>query len=248
MKNISIVIPLRVDSQEREANLRCVLQYLSNFDFVDIDILEADTKRRFFYPANNQIRYRFIYDEEAVFYRTKYLNQLLKKASHSIVGVWDTDVIIPEKQLLQAIEYICNGYIMSFPYDGDFRFLTPAESEKVRKNIVNLDMEQGYRLLGRPSVGGAFLVNRDLYISVGGENESFYGWGPEDVERVKRLEILELTIARVRGSLYHLYHKRFPDVGVDNEKKRQHNQKVLFQTCRMNKQELKNYINLYMIK
>lgn len=248
MKNISIVIPLRVDSQEREDNLRCVLQYLSKFNFVDIDILEADTKRRFFYPVSNRIRYRFIYDEEPVFYRTKYLNQLLRDASHSIVGVWDTDVIIPKKQLLQAIEHICNGYIMSFPYDGDFRFLNAAESEKVRKNITTLNIVQGYRLLGRPSVGGAFLVNRDLYINVGGENEGFYGWGPEDVERVKRLDILELPIARVNGALYHLFHKRTPNVGVDNEKKRQHNQKVLLQTCRMNKHELRNYINLYMLR
>ncbi|MFK2316233.1 hypothetical protein ACIXP9_07595 [Bacteroides fragilis] len=34
----------------------------------------------------------------------------------------------------------------------------------------------GHRLIGRPSVGGAFLVNKTKYLETGGENEGFYGW------------------------------------------------------------------------
>ena len=33
------------------------------------------------------------------------------------------------------------------------------------------------------------------YLRAGGENEAFYGWGPEDAERVKRLEILDHSFA-----------------------------------------------------
>lgn len=82
------------------------------------------------------------------------------------------------------------------------------------------------------------LVNKTKYLEAGGENEGFYGWGPEDAERVKRLEILELPIARTKGLLYHLHHERKPDIGVDNRKKAQHNQKVLLNTCRQSKEEL----------
>lgn len=76
--------------------------------------------------------------------------------------------------------------------------------------------------MGRPSVGGAFLVNKTKYLETGGENEGFYGWGPEDVERVKRLEILELPIARTKGALY-IHHERKPDIGIIE--KARHNQK-----------------------
>ena len=47
---------------------------------------------------------------------------------------------------------------------------------------------------GPNSVGGAFLVNKNVYIKYGGENQHFYGWGPEDAERCKRMEILGLPI------------------------------------------------------
>lgn len=248
MENISIVIPLRVDSYEREANLRCVLKSLLQLDFVHVDILEADSEQHFFYPENKRLRHCFVYDNEPVFHRTKYLNLLIKSASFPIVGIWDTDVLIPENQIRQAASRIKEGCIMCFPYDGDFRFLNETESKIIRENSHLLHPMQGIRELGRPSVGGAFLVNRNLYLAAGGENENFYGWGPEDAERVKRLEILELPIARIKGSLYHLYHQRIPDKGVDNERKRVYNLKVLLHTCRMNKKELMNYINQYMLK
>lgn len=241
--HISIVIPLRIDSVEREANLRCVLEYLLKFPYVHIELLEADKERRFFFTSHNRIQYTFVHDEENVFYRTHYLNVLLRKALFPIVGIWDADVIIPEVQLVTAIRYIMEGYIMCFPYNGEFRYLDNKSSENIRKNIKGLQKNDGQLLMGKPSVGGAFLVNRDEYLKVGGENEGFYGWGPEDVERVKRLEILGMPIARTKGPLYHLFHERKLDIGIDNQKKTLYNQKILFNTCGMDKSKLKKIIS-----
>lgn len=238
MEPISIVIPVRIESKEREDNLRCVLKYLLQSAFIHIDLLEADKEQQFHFTPHDRVHYHFIQDSESVFYRTRYLNLLLKDALHPVVGVWDADALIPELQVVAAIEYIKKGCIMSFPYDGDFRFLGEQESQTIRNDIKTLQLSQGLPMLGRPSVGGAFLVNKTKYLEAGGENEGFYGWGPEDVERVKRMEILGLPIARARGSLYHLYHTRKPDTGVDNNIKYRHNQKVLLNTCRMSKAEL----------
>lgn len=47
MQPISIVIPLRVDSDDRAKNLHCVIQQLLQMDFVSIDILEADKYNAF---------------------------------------------------------------------------------------------------------------------------------------------------------------------------------------------------------
>lgn len=238
MEPVSIVIPVRIDSPEREANLHAALRYLLQTPFVYIDILEADRERRFFFGEHERIRYRFIPDTEPVFYRTRFLNILLKEARHDIAGVWDTDVLVPEPQLCAAITLIRKGCVMCFPYDGDFRFLSPEESDAVRADLSTLRPGQGIRMIGRPSVGGAFLVHRSRYLEAGGENEGFYGWAPEDAERVKRLEILELPIARTPGSLYHLHHSRKEDTGVDNLKKALYNQKVLLHTCAQSKSGL----------
>ena len=238
MEPISIIIPVRIESEERGDNLRCAIQYLLRSPFVWIDILEAGKERLFHYNPHERIRYRFIRDDEPVFYKTHYLNLLLKEALYPIVGMWDADVIIPEVQLIAAIEYIRKGCFMCYPYDGGCRFLEKGESEAIRNDINTLQPSQGELLLGRPSPGGAFLVNGAKYLEVGAENEGFYGWGPEDAERIKRMEILELPVARVQGPLYHLYHSRIPDKGVDNEAKFQYNQKIFLNTCKMTKSEL----------
>lgn len=243
---ISIVIPLRIESAEREDNLRCVLQYLLQSSFIHIELLEADRERRFFFNPHERIRYDFVYDEENVFYRTRYLNVLLRNAPFPIVGVWDADVLIPESQLVDAIWHIMEGCVLCFPYDGDFRYLDNERSKAIRENFKCLQKNEGRRLMGRPSAGGAFLVNRDKYLQAGGENEGFYGWGPEDAERVKRLEIFGLPISRTKGPLYHLNHARKPDIGIDNQKKALHNQKVLLNTCKMNKTELEYMISKHL--
>ena len=101
----------------------------------------------------------------------------------------------------------------------------------------------------RPSVGGAFLVDKEKYLLAGGENEGFYGWGPEDIERVKRLEILGHFIGRVKGPCYHLYHPRVAETGVNHGERTIQNQKVLLDTCNKTKEELtssiKNHIGVF---
>lgn len=249
MNPVSIVIPLRIESIEREENLRCVLSYLLQFSFVYIDIIEADKEQRFYFPVHERVRYRFILDNESVFYRTYFLNILLTHAEYSIVGIWDTDIIVPEVQLVKAIKNIEKGCIMSFPYDGEFRLLNNEESLFVRNRVEALTPSSGTSLMKRPSVGGAFLVNKEKYLLAGGENENFYGWGPEDIERMKRLEILEYPVARAEGSCYHLCHPRISEVGVNKEEIFTHNQKMLLNTCNKTKKELalliKNHAGIF---
>lgn len=249
MNPVSIVIPLRIESIEREENLRCVLSYLLQLPFVYIDIIEADKEQRFYFPVHERVRYRFILDNEAVFYRTYFLNILLIHTEYPIVGIWDTDIIISKEQLIEAIKNIEKGYIMSFPYDGEFRLLNNEESILVKNRVEALTPSSGISLMKRPSVGGAFLVNKEEYLLVGGENESFYGWGPEDIERVKRLEILEYPIARAKGCCYHLSHPRIPETGVNKEKILTHNRKMLLNTCNKTKEELalliKNHAGIF---
>lgn len=246
MNPISIVIPLRIDSLEREENLRCVLSYLLQLSFVYIDIIEADSRQHFHCPIHDRIHYHFILDNDIVFYRTHYLNILLRNAKNPVVGIWDTDILVFSDQLIKAIELIENGYVLSFPYNGEFRVLNANESIRVRDDFKILKLSSGISLMRRPSVGGAFLVNKEKYLLAGGENEGFYGWGPEDVERVKRLEILELPIARVEGPCYHLHHPRIQEPGINQSLKFIYNQRALLNTCNKTKEELSYQIENHM--
>ena len=57
-------------------------------------------------------------------------------------------------------------------------------------------------------MGWLLLYTENDYVAAGMDNEVFRSWGPEDIERVKRFEILGYKIRRIPGPLFHLDHER----------------------------------------
>ncbi|WP_301705440.1 glycosyltransferase [uncultured Parabacteroides sp.] len=245
---LSFVIPIRVDSAERERNLDVVVEMLSEMEGVDVSILEGDEQPLYrLKKAYKNVRYRFVEDRHPVFHRTKYLNRLLRDAQGAVVGVWDTDVAITYEQILDAVKAIRTGWaVMSFPYDGRFYTLSPEDSDQfVRdRSFERLDelVKTSHLAHGPHSVGGAFLVNRKLYLQSGGENEHFYGWGPEDAERAKRMEILGLSVYRASGPLFHLYHPRKENSWYGSADIELKNRQEFLTVCSMTRDELLQYV------
>ncbi|WP_286845417.1 glycosyltransferase [Proteiniphilum sp. UBA5346] len=240
---LTIVIPVRIDCTERKENLDAVLSSLLNTTRATVIILEADSKQRYTCPGPvEKVKYVFIEDNDPIFHRTRYLNKLLRMSETNIVGIWDTDVIIDASQIVDAAKSVKDGATLCYPYDGRFVFLGIEESEQARGDVTSFlgerDRKEVVSGLGRPSVGGAFIVNKKKYLQAGGENERFYGWGPEDAERLKRLEILEEPVSRVEGSLFHLYHPRGINSGFDHSLKDLRCLKELVHVCKMDKQQL----------
>lgn len=239
-QDVTIVIPLRVDFEERVQNLDTVIRFFLNETQAKVIILEADTTPKYKMEEDSRISYYFYEDNNPFFHRTRYINTLLRKATTGIVGVWDTDVLFGAEQLEEAIEEIRNGATICFPYSGNFVFLNAEISKEVRQDYSRIGEYVWRRDMH--SVGGAFFVNREEYLRVGGENENFYAWGPEDMERVKRLEILGYTIHRVKGNLYHLDHPRGNNSMCHTLERKIHNLKTLLNICRMNREELLEHI------
>ena len=73
-------------------------------------------------------------------HRTKYLNRLMQEAEGAIVGIWDTDVLLPKEQILEAVDAIRKGNaVMSFPYDGRFYMLPQEDSLLLKKREMNME-------------------------------------------------------------------------------------------------------------
>lgn len=248
---LTIAIPVRIDSKERKENLDAVLYSLLNTTDAFIITMEADTEQRYLEPQeNHRSTHIFIRDDNPVFHRTRYLNKLLDLSKTDIVGIWDTDVILDATQVRQAVNVINNGVTLCYPYDGRFLFLNPEQSKDVRKDVISflrhneMEVKEGC-LMGRPSVGGAFIVNKQRYLKGGGENENFYGWGPEDAERLKRMEILGEPTQRIKGPLYHLHHPRGINSTFKDDERGKRNVAELLKICRMNTIQLKEYIETW---
>lgn len=251
LKNITFCIPIRVESQYRMQNLNSLLQYLNIYLDTNYLILEADQISRFKNDLDiKNIDYIFVKDEDEIFHRTKYINQMLKMAKTSYAAVWDTDAIAPIEQVEMA--YLAlqqNRNTMLYPFSGAFMALNELVSAHFSRvldiNLIEFSYIPKYLMNGFYSVGGAYMVNVQKYLEAGGENENFYGWGPEDAERNARIQILELGVERIDGPLYHLFHTRGINSRDANEENAIKNKKEFCKICGMTTSELRGYIKTW---
>jgi hypothetical protein len=238
LTDVTFLVPLRIDSQERKENADALIKYTFGHFNTSFIVLEADSTRKF-YPKHQPEGFQYVFMEDAneVFHRTKWINRLILMAKTPFAAVWDADAIAPPEQIVDAVKVLSEkAAVMSFPYDGRFYSCDKVSCDLFRrllnieillKRVSVMKLMHGYH-----SVGGAFIVNKVKYLEVGGENENFYGWGPEDAERVKRLEILGLPIYYSAGVLFHLWHpigknSWFADAGTEK-----HNRRELQKTCK----------------
>ena len=213
LKELTFLIPVRIDSNNRKANLEVLLTILSRDFDSTIIVLEADTQQRFFPSGNSYFQYLFIEDNDPIYYKTKYVNQLIRMSHTPFVAVWDADAIGIPEQIQAALDVLQNDKaVMAYPFDGRFysldMFFSRLFSQTMRYDILLGNLPKLSLMHGYYSPGGAYMVNKDKYMQAGGENENFYGWGPEDAERIKRMEVLGLPVYYVKGPLFHLWHPR----------------------------------------
>lgn len=248
LKNITFCIPVRVDSIYRLENLYYILSYLSSRFYTNIVIIEADKYRNIKdIPSIKNLKYYFIEDNDPIFHRTKYINTMLFSSQTDFAAIWDTDIFTYAKQIEESYRIVEHmGYSLVYPYDGRMYSLSETISGMLKNNkefnpqlLENLSISL---LNGYHSVGGAYLVNIRRYLECGGENENFYGWGPEDVERKIRLEIMGEVVFRNNGPLFHLFHPRGINSKPANKEIAIKNITELTKICSLRKNELLNYI------
>ena len=247
---VTIGIPVRIDSPERKRNLDILLRHVTSSG-ANVHVLEAG-ERRVYFPVreDNGVAHSYVYDESAVYHKTVYVNSLLKQATTPVVAIWDADIIFPLSQLDVSVQAIMEqGYALSIPYNGDVKVLSEKQSEtfvQSGQGYEYLAMQEYTLLMRRPSCGGVFVVDREVYLSCGGDNEHFISWGPEDAERIRRMEILGYPIHWVKeGPLYHLWHPRGKNSGYATEELAFQNRMEFVKVCSMERNELSEYIKLW---
>lgn len=249
LQKITFCIPVRIDSIYRLENLYTVLYWINSSFDTNFLIIEGDNEQVLKkLPEIQTLKYQFIRDNDPIFHRTKYINMMLHEISTPYAAIWDTDAITYFKQIRTAYNIICDGFhTLVYPYNGTFYNLSEILSALFKKNfdfkILNQKNHSIPLLNGYYAVGGAYMVNVANYLKAGGENENFYGWGPEDVERKIRMEILNEPIKRVTGPLFHLYHPRGINSMASNKELAINNIKELCNICKREKDSLLKYIN-----
>ncbi|WP_295119823.1 galactosyltransferase-related protein [uncultured Chitinophaga sp.] len=255
LTDVTFVIPLRIDSLERLENVVACTSYLLRFFNTHITILEAaPLPNRFLkYELDSRIKVMFTEDHDPIFHRTKLLNQLSQSVTTSLLAIWDSDVIADPKQITAAVELLRAGKAdFVYPYNGVFadtgvakraEFIQTGDIALLMQDMVNMWLPYGVL-----ACGGGFLANLTAYRNTGMENENFYGWGPEDGERVKRWKILEQHVLRITGPLFHLTHPRGVNSGDRTVEDHRAGIKEYLRICRMSKTALESEVNSWHLK
>lgn len=242
----TFVIPFRIDSKERLRNLYFVLKWIEPLHATVI-LLEADNDSKTNGLFNNaNIKYIFVKDDNPIFYRTHYINQLINMVSTEIVAVLDADIIVRHSKIYEAIRNITEfGDTIAYPYDTRFVYLNEEDTQKLieDQDLTRLDQKALPLLMNRPSCGGIYLAHKKRYLALGGENEKFVGWGPEDAERLRRVIIMEGGVSwTTTGRAYHLSHPRCENSGYFSEEIATNLRLEFVKVCSMTKDELSDYI------
>lgn len=221
LTDVTFLLVARFDTIQRLENAVVVCDFMAENLQTNIHLWEFDAHHTHFIEQllPQEVRYEFHVDIDPVLHRTRHINNMVKHADTPYLAIWDIDVLASVCQIQETVRALRNGYDFAFPYKNFF-LDTSIEIRNLfieSRDIRTLDKHKIFMNEMYPPnpVGGAFFANRKSYIECGMENEAFYGWGFEDGERYARWEVMQKSIARAPGALYHLTHPRKSNSTID---------------------------------
>ena len=251
--NLAIMMIARIDSNSRLRNCETTLRYYSTM-FNNVYFYEVDSHSRIpveFKDNFPNVNFIFIEDGSRIFHRTLYMNHGFRNLQykHQFIANIDVDVIVPFRQLYKSLNLIVKGRTpMVIPYNGKCISLNEDTTMSIyssKNSIYQLNPIMGHPMFGSDSFGGAYVINVKWYKRLGWENENIIGWGPEDIERVLRLDILGHQAHQISGYIYHLNHYRGINSGDFDINIAVNTKREFCRVCNMNKAELIEYIKTW---
>jgi len=229
LKDTTFIIPIRIESDDRLRNVITVCCFLlANFD-TKVIIKEVDSTSVFVRDALPQIteyvgegirNLKHIFEEsdpnDHVFYRMRYLNEMLAMCETPVVANYDCDVMMPIETYLKAQEVLVNNEAdVIYPYgEGIWQKKVYADDTRVSEFLSNdcdFNILEKKIEMDAAHAGHVQFIRRDVYIEGGMENENFKGSAPEDKERIHRFVTLGYRVARIENFIYHIEHSRGPN-------------------------------------
>jgi len=249
LDNLTFIIPLGIETKDRLRNFLFTSSYLlkicptANFiihemgDESHIDGIEHATMTKMFTKTPKI---------DKIFYKTWCINRALEKVKTKVVCIYDVDVLIPLKSIENSYKEIMeNDFDMVLPYTyGLYQKMILNYNEcEIFKNTLNFDDFKNIKQ-NLSYYGHVQFFNTKTYCNLGGENEDIIGWGPEDQEKLYKMQVFGNKVKYLDNSfVWHIEHERInPNVEqTENYKK---NMNVFYTIKNMTNNEKIKYYEL----
>lgn len=258
MKELTFIITFKNDGIERLINLKSILTYYismfpdstyiiiedSNISSIPIDILNI----------SKNIVHELTGNSDHLMRKSQAMNHAVRLSSTPYLCMMDSDAITNKDSLTRCVEELKNGYDYAFPHHTywiklnrrvKYEFLGNGmewnylDSIPIQKDL-KFDTSNDMYSIHYEAHFCVLLYKREKYISIGGSNEKFIGWGGEDDELYSRSQKFQLKLFRDRdphAKLFHLWH---PIVGIGSAYDINVNE--LKKVWKMNINQLQEYI------
>lgn len=225
--NTTFLIPIYIDSNDRLENSKAVLGYLDNHFITNVIIHEfIDDKSKLDFLdqfKNLSIKHLTEKNELKVYHRTRQLNEMLSMVKTSVVCNYDIDVVLPVSSYLISEYLILNKlFDVVYPYGfGNYQYQVDQKFDKLGFDFNLEKIDKSFLNQERAEYGHCMFFSTESYKNMGGENEEFISYGPEDSERYQRSFKFGLKIHRIKDMVYHFEHYRtsFSNKDHDNFQK-----------------------------
>jgi predicted glycosyltransferase involved in capsule biosynthesis len=223
----TFIIPIKIEHADRLRNAKTVLGFLNKHTQTNVFIFEITDQGHTSLPfvselKNLKIRY-WIGSQADVFHRTRYLNIMLDEVETPVVVNYDIDVILDSDNMLECQNRILKREAdVIYPYElgnGQVQVLENFDYSGFENSGYDLKFinESNQTNKHQAECGHCIFFNTDIYRRLGGENENFVSYGPEDKERMYRFQKLGKKVEWRDGHfVYHFEHFRGTDSWVTN--------------------------------
>ena len=244
----TFILAIRIEHNDRLINLKIILKYITYFFNTTIIIIENGKTSHYDIikeiVPQEQLFYEFQYSNDELFHRMKILNECLSKVKTEVFVNYDIDCLLPIENYMKCQELILNNIAdVIHPFtkqDGVF-YIDIENKDKI--NIYNITDINNICRTNTAGNGFVIFFNTKKYISIGGENENFLSYGPEDNERIYRSTKLGLKYAWLKSKIYHLEHYRSQNSSTNNPYYL-NNMELFEKIKKMNINELKTYYKI----
>ena len=221
MKDLTFIIPTRIETEDRLRNIISSVSYLLRHLPAKVIVKEVAPQNTFKFRAIPEIKkyadisnLTHLYENSVapLFCKSKVLNDLIVAADTKFVANYDADCILPLTSYHQAYALLAGDKAdVVYPYGcGIYQWKAEYNMQVYQEFISTLDYRvlDKRRTLSNSTIGWTQFVNRQKYIDSYMMNENFISWGCEDDEFYFRMSTLGNRIARVEDYVYHLEHSR----------------------------------------
>lgn len=203
------------DGEYRQRNLEYILFWLNGLKdiFNEVLIIEQDNDSKLeevkLKRINPQVKHIF-QQSDSEFNKCKAYNLGIDNSTNEWLGFGDSDVFMFPRDIRKSINIAFRKNVETFCPYNEMYYLNKNEAEfLIRRNNrrfirkKHLETGDGTR---SPYYGGISFIRKKIFDNENNRwDESYQGWGGEDIRMSKILE--DYGQNHYKGRAYHLYHK-----------------------------------------